>query len=183
MKSVTFALLLALTFASSVHATVLDERVNGGKFEDCELVDLGEKGDLHGHLSLSELGSDEKWASAIALILIDDSKFQVSFRLALTSATTSDKLEVRYEFFNGPRRPVAEALAQVPIGVQVDYRLTWDGSGRVSVETAGTSPRNLVLDMKPSRAFVLISGGRGRITTQGQEKLDCTRSIQIQGKP
>jgi len=182
MRSIALTFLAALTLAPLTHATTLEERVEGGRFEDCEFVGLGEKGDIRGQLTLSETALDKKWASVIALILTDDSKFQVTFRLALASVTTSDKLEVRYEFFSGSRRPVAEALAQVPIGEPANYRLAWDGSGRINIEIAGASPRSLLLDMKPSRAFVLVSGARGRITTQGHENLDCSRNIDTQGK-
>jgi hypothetical protein len=172
-----FACVIAAEFAS---ASELDLRVPGGRFADCEFVGLGNTGSLSGTLTLESSSSDPKWAAAIAIILLDDAKFQTSLRFAVVAVTTSPRFEARYEFFTGARRPVAEALDETPPGVALPFTMSWDKSGRVELAAGSAQPRRLVLDFAPTRAFVLISGGRGRLATKGQEQIDCTKDMAIQ---
>ena len=142
-------------------------------FIDCEFVGMGNKGSIKGTLTLAQPASHPTWASATALRLEDQSKFQVNFRLGLLSVADSRNLEFRYEYFAGSKRHVAETLAEVPPGVPVAFALTWDQSGRVSINTTGTSPRNLAFDFKPTRASFLISGATAQLRTETTEVIDC----------
>jgi hypothetical protein len=171
-----------LAACSVASAATLDIRIPGGRFEDCELVGFGEKGSVMGSMTLSELDSDPRWAPSMVFILTDDSKFQTLLRFGLRAVTTSSKLEVRYEFFAGNRRPVAEAIFETPAGVPLPIALTWNESGLVELAAGSAEPRKLLLDFKPTRAFVLISGGRGRLTSDGGEQLDCSRNLSLDNK-
>jgi hypothetical protein len=173
----SYVLALLLLVSSAALSSNLDLTVKGGHFEDCELVELGPTGSIKGRISVIELSSDPKWASAVAIILIQDTKPSKVFRLLLGSVSTSKQLEARYEFFVGQNMQVAEALAEISVGESMPYQLTWGQNQRVRISVANTAPRNLWIDMKASRAFVLISGSRGLFQTEGKEQLDCARDI------
>jgi len=180
MNSIRSALaFLCVLATASASASDLDLRIPGGQFEDCEFVGLGPRGSLSGSLTLDNVATDPKWAAGIGLILLDDNKFQTSLRLALTKVTTSSGLEARYEFFSGNRRPVAEALDEVAPGVSMPFALAWSQSGRVELTVGRSEPRNLLLDFSPTRAFVLISGGQGKIKTNGAEVMDCAKTMNV----
>ncbi|MBI3902858.1 MAG: hypothetical protein HY306_07965 [Nitrosomonadales bacterium] len=112
------ALFLFLTILSTTAARAadLELRVSGGHFEDCELVGLGSKGSIKGSITIAETATDPKWASAAAFILIQDTKPNHIFRLALMSVSSSKKLEARYELFIDENRLVAETLSEVTVG-------------------------------------------------------------------
>jgi len=167
--------LVLSVLAAAASATTFERHVQGGRFVECEFVGLGSKGDVSGELLISQTSTDPKWAAGIALRLQDNSKFQVSFRLALLSVTTSKNLELRYEYFAGSRRPVTEALAEVPVGQSLPFRLTWDETGRITISVAGRDPRNLLLDFNPTMATVLITGASAKLKTEGREVLGCTQ--------
>lgn len=172
------ALFLFLTILTSAsYATDLELRVPGGRYEDCEFVGLGPKGSIKGSITVTETATDPKWGSSVAFILIEDTKPSHTFRLALISVSSSKKLEARYELFSDEHRLAAEALSEVAIGEPLPYQLAWEENGHIQLVVGNNSPRNLLLDVKPSRAFALISGSHGKIHTEGQEKLDCSRSI------
>ncbi|HKZ16029.1 MAG TPA: hypothetical protein VJ161_01005 [Geobacteraceae bacterium] len=179
MKLHTYALLFFLFLSPPILASNLDLTAKGGHFQDCELIDQGPSGSIKGSISLIELSSDPKWASVVAIILIQDTKPSRVFRLSLGSVSTSKKLEVRYEFFVGESRQVAEALAEIPVGEPMPFQMTWGQSQLVQLSIANTAPRNLWLDMKASRAFVLVSGSRGLFQTEGKEQIDCTRDLNV----
>jgi hypothetical protein len=175
------ALFLALT-VSSVQASSFDIRAGGDRFEDCELLEVGPRGAVSGTMALSELVSGGKWASVLAFILIDDAKFQTSFRFALSSVIASQKLESQYEFFVGSRRPVAEALTEVAPGSAMPFRFSWNETGLVELSAGSSQARRLMLDFKPTRAFVLVSGGRGRLELEGTRGIDCSRDLALPTK-
>jgi hypothetical protein len=180
-KKLTFALFLTFS-ASLAQASQFDIRAGGGRFEDCELLELGQRGAVSGTIALSELTSGGKWASILALILTDDTKFQTSFRFALTSVITSQNLEARYEFFVGSRRPVAEALTEAAVGTPMPFRFSWNETGLIELSAGPTQVRRLLLDFKPTRAFVLVSGGRGKLELEGTKGIDCTRDLALPAK-
>lgn len=177
MKKILYIALGVFSLFTDSRALPVDFQASGGLFEDCELIDLGPQGAISGTAALGELTPGGKWASALAFILTDDSKFQTSFRLSIGSVTTSPRLEVRYEFFAGSRRPVAEGLGELAIGANMPFRLSWQKDGRVEISAGPAQTRNLLLDFRPTRAFILVSGGRGRMELNGVTKIDCSRDL------
>jgi hypothetical protein len=177
-----FASLLLFLGAATAAASPIDIRAGAGRFADCELVEVGSRGAISGTMSLSELSSDSRWASALAFIITDDTKFQTSFRFALASVTASKNLEARYEFFTGSRRPVAEALGEAAVGATLPFHLSWNESGSVELSAGSSQPRKLSLDFKPTRVFLLVSGGRGRLELEGDKGVDCSRTLQPTSK-
>jgi len=174
---------LALALSSAAAAAVpVDVRAPAGRFEDCELLDLGPSGSISGTMSLRDVKPTANWASVLAIILVDDAKFQTSFRFGLASVTTSPNLEARYEFFAGSRRPVAEGLTHAGVGTAMAFRLSWNESGVVEISAGPSQQRRLLLDFNPTRAFLLVSGGQGHLELEGSKGIDCSLDLLKQGR-
>lgn len=177
MKLRTLFLFLTVLLTTASHATDLELRVPRGRYEDCEFIGLGPKGSIKGSITITETATDPEWSASVAFILIEDTKPSHTFRLALASVSYSKKLEARYELFSDEQCLVAEALSEIAVGEPLTYQLAWEPNGHVRLVVGNNSPRNLLLDVRPSRAFALISGSHGKIHTEGEEKLDCSHSL------
>lgn len=177
MRLRAFATLVLFFAATTSSATDLERTVPGGRFVACEFVGLGSDGSVRGSITVSKTATDPTWASTASLILIEDAKPSHTFRLSLASVSTSKKLEARYELFVGEHRLIAEGLSEVTLGTPLAYQLAWTKDGHIQLAVGNTTPRYLRLDIRPSRALALISGAHGRIHTEGNETIDCSRDI------